>query len=400
MRRQGAGRWDDTPAPIGDTGYGISWEDTPPAPLDGLDRALARGGAEVWTGVTVRGGESFEDLQLWLATSLSGFCRMTGDPDLPVPVRLPKRSGAESVVLGRSLTCLMTKRREHDEATGTSTWEFGVQSFGADGKSAADTLASAARTWELRDRATPRLTVLPAGTPDSALPAGDVVEKTDCRIVVACPAVTRLLAPPLNGTRHEGVQQVVIIWINGAFGSGKSTLAEGLQQVLTGSVVADPEKIGDLLRRALNGHPGRLRDYQDYPAWRRLTAAYVGEVAEHTGGPVIVPMTVLDPTYAAEVFASLRLSPGLVHLVLHVDPDGLGARIDASEECPGDEARSEAVRAYRRRRASDYAASAAAWMHSDGHVIDTSTLTAGEVLKAALAYLLPDRLATADGVRA
>ncbi|MFJ5546760.1 methyltransferase, FxLD system [Streptomyces sp. NPDC093225] len=186
---QGAGRWDETPVPIGDTGYGIRWEDTPPAPLDGLDRALAEGGLELWTGVTVHGDESFEDLQLWLATSLSGFCRMEGDPDRPGPVRLPKRSGAAAIVLGRSLACLMTERREHDEPNGTSTWEFGVQGFGPDGKAAADTLAAAVRAWdqELRGQATPRLTVMPAGTPDSALPAGHVVEKTDCRIVVTWP---------------------------------------------------------------------------------------------------------------------------------------------------------------------------------------------------------------------
>lgn len=186
---QGAGRWDETPVPVGDTGYGIRWEDTPPAPLDGLDRALAAGGTELWTGVTVEGGESFEDLQLWLATSLGGFCRMEGDPDRPGPVRLPKRSGAEAIVVGRSLACLMVEKREHDEATGTSVWEFGVQGFGEDGKTAADTVATAVHTWhqELRGRATPRLTVLPAGTPDSRLPAGSVVEKRDCRIVVSWP---------------------------------------------------------------------------------------------------------------------------------------------------------------------------------------------------------------------
>ncbi|MFE9219657.1 AAA family ATPase [Streptomyces lavendulae] len=190
----------------------------------------------------------------------------------------------------------------------------------------------------------------------------------------------------------------MIIWINGAFGSGKSTLAAGLHGALAGSVVADPEEIGDLLRRTLNEHLGKLRDYQDSPAWRRLTTAYIGEVAEYTGGHVIVPMTVLNPAYAAETFAPLRLSPGLVHLVLHVDPDGLRARIDASEEYPGDEARSEAVRAHRR-RAADYAAAAAAWMHADAHLIDTSALTPEAVLDAALTRLLPTHLATADGVR-
>ncbi|MFJ3728218.1 methyltransferase, FxLD system [Streptomyces sp. NPDC090045] len=208
---QGAGRWDDSPTVIGDTGYGIRWEDTPPAPLDGLDRALAAGGLELWTGVTVRGGESLEDLQLWLATSLGGFCRMDGNPDRPGPVRLPKRSGAEAVILGRSLACLMTERREHDDAKGTSTWEFGVQGFGPDGKTAADTIAAAVRTWdrELRGRATPRLTVMPAGTADSALPAGDVVEKSDCRIVIGWPDRDEAADPAVgrNTTRGSSDEQ-------------------------------------------------------------------------------------------------------------------------------------------------------------------------------------------------
>ncbi|MFG2394518.1 hypothetical protein ACGFYF_37345 [Streptomyces lavendulae] len=183
------GRWDETPAPIRESGHGSRWEDTPPAPLDGLDRALAAGGTELWTGVTVEGGESFEDLQLSLATSLDGFCRLDGDPDRPGPVRLPKRSGAEAIIVNRSLGCLMVEKREHNEATGTSVWEFGVQAFGEDGKAAADTMATAVHTWnrELRGRATPQLTVRPAGTPDSRLPAGNVVEKGDCRMVVSRP---------------------------------------------------------------------------------------------------------------------------------------------------------------------------------------------------------------------
>ncbi|MGW3058439.1 AAA family ATPase [Streptomyces goshikiensis] len=190
----------------------------------------------------------------------------------------------------------------------------------------------------------------------------------------------------------------MITWINGAFGSGKSTLAAGLHQALPGSVVADPEEIGDLLRRTLAGHPRKLRDYQDYPAWRRLTTAYISEIAAHTSGHVLVPMAVLSPAYAAEVFTPLRRSPGLVHLVLHVESDELKARIDASEEFPGDETRSEAVRAYRRRRAVDYAA-AAAWMHADGHVIDTSALPAHAVLQAALSRISPAHPVTADGAR-
>ncbi|MFE3866227.1 hypothetical protein ACFXPT_38385 [Streptomyces goshikiensis] len=58
----------------------------------------------------------------------------------------------------------------------------------------------------------------------------------------------------------------MIIWVNGTFGKGKSALAAGLHQALPGSVVADPEEIGDLLPRTLNSHPTRVRDYPKHPA--------------------------------------------------------------------------------------------------------------------------------------
>jgi protein-L-isoaspartate(D-aspartate) O-methyltransferase len=186
---RGTGRWDDIPTPSGTPATGSAGR-TPRLPRSTAWTAPSpEAGGELWTGVRVRGGESLEDLRLWLATSLGGFCRMDGGPERQGPVRLPKRPGAEAIVLGRSLACLMTERREHDRANGTSTWEFGVQGFGPDGKTAADTMAAAVHTWdrELPERVTPRLTVMPADTPDSALPTGEIVEKTHCRIVVAWP---------------------------------------------------------------------------------------------------------------------------------------------------------------------------------------------------------------------
>ncbi|MFE6977123.1 AAA family ATPase [Streptomyces sp. NPDC057682] len=178
----------------------------------------------------------------------------------------------------------------------------------------------------------------------------------------------------------------MIIWLNGAFGSGKSTLAAGLRRALPGAAVADPEAVGDLLRSTLAGHALKPRDYQDLPLWRHLTSAFVSGLADHTDSPVIVPMTVLNPSYAEEIFAPLRNGGGFHHLVIHTDPAALTERIEASDEYPGDPERSEAVRAYRRRRAADYQQSAA-WLHARGHVIDTTTLTAGQTLQAALAHL-------------
>ncbi|MEV0415858.1 methyltransferase, FxLD system [Streptomyces sp. NPDC050448] len=199
---QGDGRWDETPDPIGESGYGIRWEDTAPAPLDGLERALTAAGTDVWTGVTVVENESFEHLQLWLATSVPGFCRLTGDREQPGPVQLPKSMDAMAMVSGGSLACVVGERLEQqEEHGGTPTWEFRVQGFGPDGKTAADTMADAVRAWDrnLRGRAAPALTVLPADTPDSFLPDGDVIEKRWVRIVTSWPG--------RDGAARRGVGQ-------------------------------------------------------------------------------------------------------------------------------------------------------------------------------------------------
>ncbi|MFD6464829.1 methyltransferase, FxLD system [Streptomyces goshikiensis] len=183
---QGGGRWDETPDPIGESGYAIRWEDTTPTPLDGIDRALTTAGAEVRTGVTVAENESFEHLQLWLATSVPGFCRLTEDSERPGPLRLPKYTDAMAMVSGSSLACVLTERLEQDDPGAASTWEFRVRGFGPDGKAAADVLADAVRRWdrELRNRAHPVLTVVQAATSGHVLPAGDVVDKALGRIVV------------------------------------------------------------------------------------------------------------------------------------------------------------------------------------------------------------------------
>ncbi|MEU2251379.1 ATP/GTP-binding protein [Streptomyces sp. NPDC019224] len=148
-----------------------------------------------------------------------------------------------------------------------------------------------------------------------------------------------------------------------------------------------PEAVGDLLRSTLAGRALKPRDYQDLPLWRQLTGAFVAGPVQHTGGPVIVPMTVLSPTYAEEIFTCLRQAGRFHHFVLHAEPAAFHERIEASCECPGDPERGEAVRAYRRCRAADYQEAAVSWLHAQGHVIDTTALTADQTLQAALAHL-------------
>ncbi|MFJ6721757.1 hypothetical protein [Streptomyces sp. NPDC091259] len=123
--------------------------------------------------------------------------------------------------------------------------------------------------------------------------------------------------------------------VNGLFGSGRRTLADNLGKALPGSVLAAPEQSGGLLRHTLWGHRAALRDHQGYPTWRSLTVACV----------------------------------------------------------------SEAVCAHRRRRAPNHITVAKAWMLADGQVIDTSTLTADEVLQSALTHLPSALPARSEGDR-
>lgn len=183
----------------------------------------------------------------------------------------------------------------------------------------------------------------------------------------------------------------MLIWINGPFGGGKTTTAHLLHQHLTGSVITDPEEVGFLLRKSLGDHPSRRKDFQDYPMWRSLVAQVCSELDHHThGGPVIAPMTLLRREYADEIFDALNKDGVKVrHLLLHADSDTLRARIEGSTEFPGDEERSEKVRAFRRRRLADYEAAYATWLGKQAEVIDTTGLTPEQVLARALPLLRP-----------
>jgi len=96
----------------------------------------------------------------------------------------------------------------------------------------------------------------------------------------------------------------VLLWINGPFGGGKTQTAYELHRRLPGSVVCDPEHVGFGLHRML---PRALRrDFQDFAAWRHGVREVLDLVlCEHTG-PVIAPMTLVDPGYFGEVVGRLR----------------------------------------------------------------------------------------------
>ena len=95
----------------------------------------------------------------------------------------------------------------------------------------------------------------------------------------------------------------MLLWINGPFGGGKSSTARELRDRLPGSLICDPEHLGFGLQRMLP--TGFRRDFQDFRAWRQGVHEVLDLILRSADGPVIVPMTLIEPGYFAEVIGRL-----------------------------------------------------------------------------------------------
>ncbi|MFD3353904.1 AAA family ATPase [Streptomyces fradiae] len=104
----------------------------------------------------------------------------------------------------------------------------------------------------------------------------------------------------------------MLLWLNGPFGGGKTQTAHELHRRLPGSVVCDPEEVGFGLHRMT---PPPLRaDFQDLRSWRQGVHEVLDLVLRRHGtGPVIAPMTLVDPGYFAEIVGRLRDDGHEVH---------------------------------------------------------------------------------------
>jgi hypothetical protein len=108
-----------------------------------------------------------------------------------------------------------------------------------------------------------------------------------------------------DGRRPPGDEvDRMLLWINGPFGGGKTQTAHELSRRVSGSVVCDPEHVGFGLHRTL---PPALRgDFQDIGAWRLGVREVLAMALRGHDGPVIAPMTLVEPDYFAEIVGTLR----------------------------------------------------------------------------------------------
>ncbi|MGW1040993.1 methyltransferase, FxLD system [Streptomyces sp. NPDC002547] len=173
-------------------GLQLRFEDGLPADTAGLDQSVRGPRYELGTGVCVVGGESFETLQLLLATTLDGFCRLAVDGEHDGGLAtVPRGADAAALVSEESLAYLTHLLIKDGDTPAERRSEFIVHAFGPAGEGLAQQMAARVRDWDSTVRAAgyPHLTVHPAGTADQELPEGHVLDKADSRLVFRWPAL-------------------------------------------------------------------------------------------------------------------------------------------------------------------------------------------------------------------
>ncbi|MEU6926469.1 MULTISPECIES: hypothetical protein [unclassified Streptomyces] len=157
-------------------------------------------------------GFHFGSIQLYMATALPDFCRLSAHRNTGTGVTLIAKDGDAPAILGdASLAYLVHVRTRHGDSPAGKEWEWVVHAFGGQGPQLAEQLAATVRAWnrDVRDGGgDPALSVYPAGTPDRLLPVGDVVDRPLSRMVFGWPGRDVALHAPVEhgGTLTAAVE--------------------------------------------------------------------------------------------------------------------------------------------------------------------------------------------------
>ncbi len=177
----------------------------------------------------------------------------------------------------------------------------------------------------------------------------------------------------------------MIVWINGAFGAGKTTLAEELHGRLPDAMPFDPEYVGLILRKWVPAP--QSGDFQDIPLWRKLVAEFALGLTADYGRPLIVPMTLVNHDYRAEIFGLIgKAGERVLHVFLEVPAAELHRRIDVQILVEDDPAHDAEARAFRNSNVERCVAARA------GLPADTLVLRGDQHTPAELADLVLDAM--------
>lgn len=162
-----------------------------PGGVDRLRAALREPALTRWSGVEVGAEETSDDLDLWLASTASGFCHLVAT-DTRRGFPEAARWGVPTAVTGATLAYRDIR------PAGLARFELGVRAHGPDAEYQAERYVDLVRAWHRDHRPGPsaRIEVWPAATPTADLPDGHVVERVHSRVVISWPG--RRAQPKVN----------------------------------------------------------------------------------------------------------------------------------------------------------------------------------------------------------
>ncbi|MER5322530.1 methyltransferase, FxLD system [Streptosporangium roseum] len=184
---QGVGAHLDQEAALADGAVKLTVDSGPPLDVDALEQALVGERVELWSGVTVAGGEPFDSMHLRIATVDDRFGMIWQDPerggdlvDLAIGWSCPLLITPDSFAY---LTVRDVPRRGDAEER---RWEFGVYGHGRSRAELARQLHDHVQTWDRdwRDHPGPEFTLYPADATAPAPTIGRIFPKRHTQLVM------------------------------------------------------------------------------------------------------------------------------------------------------------------------------------------------------------------------
>jgi protein-L-isoaspartate(D-aspartate) O-methyltransferase len=168
---QGAGANYERFVPVHGDKVGLAFDDDQVDEAHPPDGVLKQPRVTVWSGVLVNREEPLSDLDLWLASTLPGYCVLRAEPSVlkkklvsPVP-----RWGASAIADDGTVAYLSARPTPEPDFV-----ELGAMAHGVSAAGFAEQLAQ--QTWQWHEKyrhgSGPAMTIHPAGTPDDQLPEG------------------------------------------------------------------------------------------------------------------------------------------------------------------------------------------------------------------------------------
>lgn len=197
VKMQGAGAHEERLLPLRGKEIALRFDDSGPAEPHLLDGVLDTERAQTWTGVTVGRQESFDTLQLWLASTMPGFCMLDLDSEHAAGLLAPGiRCPGLATVAGDSFAYVVSR------PAGDQDVEFGTHAFGLNARAVADMLAERIRAWDRGHRRGPgpTVTVWPRDTPGTRLWDGVVIDKRHSRVTISWPNLS--MTESGGGSQH------------------------------------------------------------------------------------------------------------------------------------------------------------------------------------------------------